>query len=185
MLDLIFALKFVHVFAAATMFGVWLCLAIVMISGNPSVVAVTMQFIVDVEKWVMAPAIAAQPVSGFPLAWAIGLSPLNEYRSFAAQRILDRGVARAVCDRRCVLACGFSHRDSVRGLSRQSALEAVALPTAYRRMLHAWSALAVARSTGDHRNFCFDDLAAAGRLSSAGRQTRRQTICTLRDRKAS
>jgi hypothetical protein len=116
MLDLIFALKFVHVLAAATMFGVWLCLAIVMISGhrsgNPSVVAVTMQFIVDVEKWVMAPAIAAQPVSGFPLAWAIGLSPLNEYRSFAAQRILDRGVARAVCDRRCVLACGFSHRDT-------------------------------------------------------------------------
>src|SRR5262249_54787022 len=104
------------VLAAVTMFGVWLCLAIVMISGhrsgNPSVVAVTMQFIVDGEKWVMAPAIAAQPVSGFPLARAIGLSPLNEYRSFAAQRILDRGVARAVCDRRCVLACGFSHRDT-------------------------------------------------------------------------
>lgn len=83
MLDLIFALKFVHVLAAATMFGVWLCLAIVMISGhrsgNPSVVAVTMQFIVDVEKWVMAPAIAAQPVSGF--------STCLGDRSFAAQRI--------------------------------------------------------------------------------------------------
>jgi len=181
MLDLIFALKFVHVLAAATMFGVWLCLAIVMISGhrsgNPSVVAVTMQFIVDVEKWVMAPAIAAQPVSGFPLAWAIGLSPLNEFWIVVSLGLFVIAVA-------CWLAA-FRIETRVRGLSRQSALEAVALPTDYRRMLHAWSALAVARSTGDHRNFCFDDLAAAGRLSSAGRQTRRQTICTLRDRKAS
>jgi hypothetical protein len=31
MLDLIFALKFVHVLAAAMMFGVWLCLAAVIV----------------------------------------------------------------------------------------------------------------------------------------------------------
>src|SRR5262249_49336957 len=135
-----FALKFVHVLAAATMFGVWLCLAIVMIlghrSGNPSVVAVTMQFIVDVEKWVMAPAIAAQPASGFPLAWAIGLSPLNEFWIVVSLGLFVIAVA-------CWLAA-FRIETRVRGLSRQSALEAVALPTDYRRMLHAWSALAAA-----------------------------------------
>ena len=140
MLDLIFALKFVHVLAAATMFGVWLCLAIVMIlghrSGNPSVVAVTMQFIVDVEKWVMAPAIAAQPASGFPLAWAIGLSPLNEFWIVVSLGLFVIAVA-------CWLAASRIET-RVRGLSRQSALEAVALPTDYRRMLHAWSALAAA-----------------------------------------
>jgi len=189
MLDLIFALKFVHVLAAATMFGVWLCLAIVMISGhcsgNPSVVAVTMQFIVDVEKWVMAPAMPHSPCQDFHLpgrsvfrrSTNIGLSPLNEFWIVVSLGLFVIAVA-------CWLAA-FRIETRVRGLSRQSALEAVALPTDYRRMLHAWSALAAARSTGDHRNFCFDDLAAAGRLSSAGRQTRRQTICTLRDRKAS
>jgi len=38
MLDLIFALKFIHVVAAATMFGVWLCLALVMLLGHRSAI---------------------------------------------------------------------------------------------------------------------------------------------------
>jgi len=78
MLDVIFAIKFVHVLAAAAMFGVWLCLATFMLlgrrSGNPSVVAVTTQFVVTIEKTVMIAATALQPISGLPLAWAIGLS---------------------------------------------------------------------------------------------------------------
>src|SRR4029077_7961791 len=83
MLDFIFVLKFIHVIAAATMFGGWLCLALVMLlglrSGNPSVIAVTTQFDVDIEKTVIVCGIAAQPISGLPLGWAIGLSPLNEF----------------------------------------------------------------------------------------------------------
>ena len=140
MLDLIFALKFVHVLAAATMFGAWLCLAIVMLrghrSGNPSVVAVTTQFVVDVEKMVMAPAIAAQPMSGFPLAWAIGLSPLSEFWIVVSLGLFVVAVA-------CWLAA-FRVEIRVRRLSRQSALDAVALPDDYRRLFHAWSALAIA-----------------------------------------
>jgi uncharacterized membrane protein len=140
MLDLIFALKFVHVLAAATMFGVWLCLAIVMLrghrSGNPSIVAVTTQFVVDVEKMVMAPAIAAQPVSGIPLAWAIGVSPLNEFWIVVSLGLFVVAVA-------CWLAA-FRVETRVRRLSRQAALNAVALPGDYRHMFQAWSALAAA-----------------------------------------
>jgi uncharacterized membrane protein len=140
MLDLIFALKFVHVLAAATMFGAWLCLAIVMLlghrSGNPSVVAVTTQFVVDVEKMVMAPAIAAQPMSGFPLAWAIGLSPVNEFWIVVSLGLFVVAVT-------CWLAA-FRVETRVRRLSQQSALNAVALPDDYSRMFHAWFALAAA-----------------------------------------
>jgi uncharacterized membrane protein len=140
MLDLIFALKFVHVLAAAMMFGVWLCLAVVMLlahrSGNPPVVAVTAQFVVDVEKMIMAPAIAAQPASGFPLAWAIGLSPYNEFWIVVS---LGLFVIAASC-----WLGAFRIESHIRRLSRQAALAAVALPDDYRRMFRAWSALAAA-----------------------------------------
>jgi uncharacterized membrane protein len=138
MLDLIFTLKFVHVLAAATMFGSWLCLTIVMLrghrSGNPSIVAVATQFVVDVEKMVMAPAVAAQPISGFPLAWAIGLSPMSEFWIVVS---LGLFVVAAAC-----WLAAFRIETRVRRLSRQSALDAVALPNDYRRMFHVWSALA-------------------------------------------
>jgi uncharacterized membrane protein len=140
MLDLIFALKFVHVLAAATMFGAWLCLAIVMLrghrSGNPSVLAVTTQVVIDVEKMVMVPAIAVQPISGFPLALAIGLSPASEFWIVVSLGLFVVAVA-------CWLAA-FRVETRVRRLSRQSALDAAALPDDYRRMFNAWSALAAA-----------------------------------------
>jgi uncharacterized membrane protein len=138
MLDLIFALKFVHVLAAAIMFGAWLCLAAVMLlghrSGNPPVVAVTAQFVVDIEKMIMAPAIAAQPASGFPLAWAIGLSPLNEFWIVVSLGLFVTAVV-------CWLGA-FRVETRIRRLSRQAALAAVALPNDYRRLFQAWSALA-------------------------------------------
>lgn len=139
MLDLIFALKFVHVLAAATMFGAWLCLAIMMPLGhrsrNPSVVAVTTQFAVAVEKMIMAPAIAVQPISGFPLAWAIGLSPLNEFWIALSLVLFLIAVA-------CWIAA-FRIETRIRRLSRQSALQAVALPNHYRRIFHIWAAITV------------------------------------------
>ena len=83
MIDLILAIKFVHLLAAAAMFGTWLGIAGFMLlayrSGNPSVVALVAQFAVRIELFVVAPALALQPISGFPLAWAIGLTPLNEF----------------------------------------------------------------------------------------------------------
>jgi uncharacterized membrane protein len=140
MLDLIFALKFVHVLAAATMFGVWLCLAMMMLlghrSGNPSVIAVTTQFVVDVEKMIVAPAIVVQPLSGFPLAWAIGLSPLNEFWIVISLGLFVIAVA-------CWFTA-FRIETRIRRLSRQSALHAIALPNNYRRVFQAWSVIAAA-----------------------------------------
>jgi uncharacterized membrane protein len=103
-------------------------------SGNPSIVAVATQFVVDVEKMVMAPAVAAQPISGFPLAWAIGLSPMSEFWIVVSLGLFVLAAA-------CWLAA-FRIETRVRRLSRQSALDAVALPNDYRRMFHVWTALA-------------------------------------------
>jgi uncharacterized membrane protein len=138
MLDLIFALKFVHVLAASAMFGTWLCLAMVMLRGhrsdNPSVIAVTAQFVVDLEKMVMAPAITAQFAAGLPLAWAIGISPLNEFWIVVSLGLFVLVLA-------CWLAA-FRIETRIRSLSRQSALNAVALPDDYRRLFRTWSAAA-------------------------------------------
>src|SRR5208282_1507662 len=83
MIDLIWVFKFVHVLAAAAMFGSWLSMAAFMLlahrSGNTSVVALTARFVVSVELMVVAGAVALQPISGLALAWAIGLSPLDEF----------------------------------------------------------------------------------------------------------
>ena len=140
MLDLIFALKFVHVLAAATMFGGWLCLSIMMLLGhrsrNPSVIAVTTQFVVDAQKIIVAPAIAAQPLSGFPLAWVIGLSPLGEFWIVVSLGLFVVAVA-------CWVAA-FRIEIGIRRLSRQCALQAIALPADYRRIFRAWSASALA-----------------------------------------
>jgi len=138
MLDLIFALKFIHVIAAATMFGGWLCLALVMLlghrSGNPSVIAVTTQFVVDIEKTLMVGAVAAQPISGFPLGWAIGLSVLNEFWIAVSLAIYAVTVA-------CWIAA-FRIETRLRSLSRQAALNVAPLPEGYRRLFGAWSAFA-------------------------------------------
>jgi uncharacterized membrane protein len=78
MINLIFAVKFVHVVAAAAMFGTALGLAVFMLladrSGNASIIAVTSRFAIGLETMVMIPALALQPISGFPLVSAIGFS---------------------------------------------------------------------------------------------------------------
>ena len=139
MLDLIFALKFVHVLAAAAMFGAWLCIAAFMLlahrSRNPSVVAVTSQFVVSVEKIVVAAAIALQPISGYPLGLAIGLSPLNEFW-------IDLSFVFYAAILTCWLGV-FRIEILIRRLSREEALNAVPLSQDYRRLFRAWSVLAV------------------------------------------
>jgi uncharacterized membrane protein len=139
MLDLIFAFKFVHVLAAAAMFGGWLCIAVFMLlahrSGNPSVVAVISQFVVSVEKIVVAAAIAVQPISGYPLGLAIGLTPLNEFW-------IDISLVLYAAILAGWLAV-FRIEVLIRRLSREAALNAAPLSQDYRRLFRAWSALAV------------------------------------------
>jgi len=138
MLDVIFAIKFVHILAAAAMFGTWLCLASFMLlahrSGNTSVVALTSQFVVSVEKMIMIAALALQPISGFPLASAIGLSPLGELW-IDISLVLYAGIVA------CWIAA-FRIEIRIRGLARDAALDSRPLPNAYRALFRRWSMLA-------------------------------------------
>ncbi len=139
MIDVIFAIKFVHVLAVAVPLGTWLALALFMVlahrSGNTSVVALTSQFVVRVELVVMAAALALQPLSGFPLAYAIGLSPFNEFWILASLALYAVIVAAWLAAVRVAI--------TIRNLTRDAALNAVPLGADYRRLFRIWCVLAV------------------------------------------
>jgi uncharacterized membrane protein len=138
MIDLILAIKFIHVLAAAAMFGTWLGIAGFMLlayrSGNPSVVALVAQFAVRLELFVVAPALALQPISGFPLAWAIGLTPLNEYWIDVALILYVAVVAAWLVSLRIEIG--------LRNMARQAALGRGTLADNYPRLFRIWLALA-------------------------------------------
>jgi uncharacterized membrane protein len=144
MLDIIFAIKFVHMIAVAVMFGSWLCIAVFMVlahgSGSASVVALTSRLVVRAEMMLMAAAVALQPISGFPLAWAIGLSPLNEYWIVLSLAIYAAIVAAWLA------IVGIEMR--MRNVTQEAALSGAPLSDAYRRLFHLWSVLAVAFLAG-------------------------------------
>ena len=138
MIDLILAIKFIHLLAAAAMFGTWLGIAGFMLlayrSGNPSVVALVAQFAVRLELFVVAPALALQPISGFPLAWAIGLTPLNEYWIDVALILYVAVVAAWLVSLRIEIG--------LRNMARQAALGRGTLADNYPRLFRIWFALA-------------------------------------------
>ena len=138
MIDLILAIKFVHLLAAAAMFGTWLGIAGFMLlayrSDNPSVVALVAQFVVRIELFVVAAAIALQPISGFPLAWAIGLTPLNEFWIDVSLVLYVAVVAVWLVSLRIEIR--------LRNLARQAALGRGTLADDYPRLFRIWFALA-------------------------------------------
>jgi len=137
MIELILAIKFVHLVAAAAMLGTWLGVAVFMQladrSGNTSVVALTARFAVSVEKTVMISAIAMQPISGIPLAFAIGLAPLDEFWLVLSLVLYAVVVAAWFAVLRIEIR--------IRDLTRQAALDAVPLPDEYRRLFRLYSVL--------------------------------------------
>ena len=138
MIDLILAIKFIHVLFAAAMFGTWLGIAGFMLlayrSGNPSVVALVAQFAVRIELFVVAPALALQPISGFPLAWAIGLTPLNEFWIDVALVLYVAVVAAWLVSLRIEIR--------LRNMAREAALGRGTLAADYPRLFRIWFALA-------------------------------------------
>jgi uncharacterized membrane protein len=137
MIELIFAIKFVHLLAAAAMFGTWLAVAVFMQlahrSRNTAVVALTSRFAVSVELIVMIAAIALQPISGFALASAIGVSPFDEF--WIVLSLVLYGVVVAIW----FVVLRIEIR--IRNLTRQAALDAVPLSDAYRRLFRFYSVL--------------------------------------------
>jgi uncharacterized membrane protein len=137
MIDLILAIKFVHLLAAAAMFGTWLGISGFMLlayrSGNPSVVALVAQFVVRIELFVVAAALALQPISGFPLAWAIGLAPLNEFWIDVSLVLYVAVVAAWLVSLRIEIR--------LRNMARQAALGRGTLADNYPRLFRIWFAL--------------------------------------------
>ena len=138
MIDLILAIKFIHVLTAAAMFGTWLGIAGFMLlayrSRNPSVVALVAQFAVRIELFVVAAALAMQPISGFPLAWAIGLVPLNEFWIDVSLALYAAVVAVWLVSLRIEIR--------LRNMARQAALGHGPLDDDYPRLFRIWLALA-------------------------------------------
>jgi len=143
MLDVIFAIKLVHMIAMAVMFGTWTCIALFMLyayrSRNTSVVALTAVFVVRAELALMAGAVALQPLAGFPLALAIGAA-LDEYWLELSVAIYAAVVAAWLAN--------LIIEMRIRRVTQQAALDGVPLPDSYRRMFRLWSAVTLAGLAG-------------------------------------
>lgn len=139
MIDVIFAIKFAHLLAAAVSLGTWSCVAMFMLlahrSGNTAVVALISRFVVTAELVLVAPALVLQPLSGFPLAVAIGLSPFGEFW-IDVSLVLFAGIVV------CWLAV-LRIEMRIRGLTREATLNSQPLSAGYRRLFRLWCVLAV------------------------------------------
>ena len=143
MLDVIFAIKFVHMLAMAVLLGTWACIALFMLlayrSRNTSVVALTALFVVRAELTLMVAALALQPLAGLPLAIAIG-ARLDEYWIELSVAIYAAVVAAWLG--------ALIMELRIRKISQQAALNTKPLPSAYRRMFRLWSAFSLAGLAG-------------------------------------
>ena len=143
MLDVIFIIKFVHMIAMAVMLGTWICIALFMLfaylSRNTSVAAVTALFAVRAEFMLMIPAIALQPLAGYPLAVAIG-DQFSEYWFELSVGLYAAVVAAWIANLVIELR--------IRRVTQEAAVNSKPLPDAYRRMFYLWSAITLAGLSG-------------------------------------
>ena len=143
MLDVIFMIKFVHMIAMAVMFGTWICIALFMLfayrSRNTSVAAVTALFAVRAELMLMVPAVALQPLAGFPLGVAIG-ARLDEFWIEVSAAIYAAVVAAWLANLIIELR--------IRKVTQAAAIDGKPLPDSYRRMFRLWSLFCIAGLAG-------------------------------------
>lgn len=143
MLDVIFAIKFVHMIAMAVMFGTWACIAtftvFAYLSRKASVAAVIALFAVRAEFMLMIPALVLQPLAGFPLAVAIG-DRFDEYWFEVSDVIYIAVVLAWVANLIVELR--------IRRVTEEAAMYSKPLPDAYRRLFAVWSALTAAGLAG-------------------------------------
>jgi uncharacterized membrane protein len=139
MLDIIYAIKFVHMLSVAVMFGTWICIALFMLlayrSNNTSVAAVTALFAVRAELMLMVPAVALQPLAGLPLGLAIG-AQLDEYWIELSVAVYAAVVA--------VWLANLVIEMRIRKVTQAAALDGEPLPNSYQRMFRLWSVLSIA-----------------------------------------
>jgi uncharacterized membrane protein len=143
MLNLTFALTFVHMIVMAVTFGTWLGIALFMLfahrSGNTSVVALTSVFVVRAELWVMAGAVVLLPLSGVLLAVVFG-APFDAYWIEASAAIYGAVVLAWIC--------GLLIEMRIRRLSKKAALATAPLPRSYKGLFWLWSLFTIIGLSG-------------------------------------
>jgi uncharacterized membrane protein len=136
-MDLIFILKIVHLLGAAVLFGTGIGIAFFMLmahrTGNASVIAYTARIVVIADFIFTASAVVLQPISGFALAYAIGLSPLDESWIMVS-------IVLYVLVGLCWLPVVFIQM-RIRDLAHAAAVSDAPLPDAYYRLFRIWFVL--------------------------------------------
>jgi len=136
-MELIFLFKFVHFIGAAVLFGTGIGIAYFMLmahrTGHAGVIAVTARFVVIADFIFTATAVIVQPLSGFALASAIGLSPFEE-------QWIVLSLLLYVLVGLCWLPVVFI-QIRMRNLAHGAAVNATPLPAEYRRLFRVWFAL--------------------------------------------
>jgi uncharacterized membrane protein len=136
-MDLIFIFKIVHLLGASVLFGTGVGIAFFMLmahrTGHAAIIAYTARVVVVADFVFTATAIVVQPISGLALAWAIGLSPLDE-------SWIVISVILYVAVGLCWLPVVFIQM-RMRDLAYSAALSETPLPAAYHRLFRVWFVL--------------------------------------------
>jgi uncharacterized membrane protein len=133
-MELIFIFKFVHLMGASVLFGTGLGIAFFMFmanrTGHAGVIAITSRFVVVADFIFTATAVVVQPLSGFALASAIGLSPFEE-------SWIVWSLVLYVLVGLCWLPVVFI-QIRMRNLAQDAAVNSEPVPDEYRRLFRIW-----------------------------------------------
>jgi uncharacterized membrane protein len=136
-MNLIYIFRLIHFLGASVLFGTGLGIAFFMFmahrTGHAGVIAVTARFVVVADLIFTATAVVVQPLSGWGLARAIGLVPLQEpWIVISIFLYLFVGL--------CWLPVIFIQM-RMRDLAREAAVTTKKLPPEYRRLFWVWFCL--------------------------------------------
>jgi uncharacterized membrane protein len=136
-MESIFLLKFIHVLGASVLFGTGIGIAFFMLmahrTGHAGVIAVTARFVVVADFIFTATAVVVQPISGYLLARAVGLSLLEE--PWIVLSILIYILVGL-----CWLPVVFIQM-RMRNLANDAAINGKPLPDQYRLLFRIWFTL--------------------------------------------
>jgi len=136
-MEFIYVFKLIHLLGASVLFGTGLGIAFFMFmahrTGHAGVIAVTLRFVVIADFIFTATSVVVQPLSGFELAWSIGLSPLDEFW-------IVLSLIFYVVIGLCWLPVVFI-QIRMRNLAQEAAVNSQPLPDAYRRLFRIWFVL--------------------------------------------
>lgn len=133
-MEFIYLFTLVHDIGACVLLGTGVGIALFMAlaqrTEHAGIIAITARFAVTANLILVAAAVVVQPLSGFALAWAIGLSPSQE-------PWIALSVPLYVVAVGCWLPTIFIEM-RIRDLAQEAALKEAPLPARYRRLARIW-----------------------------------------------